>query len=258
MADEQIVIVERDGPVGVVLMNRPDKLNALSSRLVGAVADALEEFDRDPEVRAIVLGGGERAFAAGADIEQMEGSDPASVLDGLRLDAWDRVRDVRTPVVAAVSGYALGGGCELAMLCDLVVAAESAQFGQPEINLGIIPGAGGTQRLPRAVGKALAMDMVLTGRRLSAREALQYGLVARVVADEAWLEEAKRAAHEIAERSPVALQLAKEAVNQAYEAPLQPSILFERRAFVVARSSEDAAEGLKAFLEKRKAEFKGR
>jgi enoyl-CoA hydratase len=258
MADEQIVIVERDGPVGVVLMNRPDKLNALSSRLVTAIADALEEFDRDREIRAIVLGGGERAFAAGADIDQMEGSDPASVLDGLRLDAWDRIRDVRTPVVAAVSGYALGGGCELAMLCDLVVAAESAQFGQPEINLGIIPGAGGTQRLPRAVGKALAMDMVLTGRRLSAREALQYGLVARVVADEAWLEEAKRAAHEIAERSPVALQLAKEAVNQAYEAPLQPSILFERRAFVLARGSEDAAEGLKAFLEKRKAEFKGR
>jgi enoyl-CoA hydratase len=255
---EPNVIVERDGPVGIVLMNRPKQLNALSGELMGAVVAALVELDDDAEVRAIVLGGGERAFAAGADIGELSAGTPITLYANRRLDQWDAIRKLRTPVVAAVSGFCLGGGCELAMLCDLVVASETARFGQPEINLGVLPGAGGTQRLTRAVGKALAMDMILTGRMLSAREALAYGLVARVVAREAWLAEAKRVAAEIAAKGPVAVRLAKEAIDQAFEAPLQTGVEFERRAFYLARASEDAEEGLQAFLEKRKPDFKGR
>jgi enoyl-CoA hydratase len=175
-------MVERDGRVGVVLMNRPRQLNALSGELMDAVVGAVTELDGDPEIRAIVLGGGERAFAAGADIAELAAGTPISLYESRRIDQWDTIRDLRTPVVAAVSGFCLGGGCELAMLCDLVVASETAKFGQPEINLGVLPGAGGTQRLTRAVGKAVAMDMILTGRMLSAREALAAGLVARVVA----------------------------------------------------------------------------
>jgi enoyl-CoA hydratase len=174
-----------------------------------------------------------------------------------RIDAWDSIRALRTPLVAAVSGFCLGGGCELAMLCDLVVASETARFGQPEINLGVLPGAGGTQRLTRAVGKAVAMDMILTGRMLSAREALAFGLVARVVAKEAWLTEAKRVAAEIAAKGPIAVRLAKEAIDQAFEAPLSAGVAFERRAFYLARASEDATEGLTAFVEKRPPDFKG-
>ena len=252
------MLVERDGRVGVVLMNRPKQLNALSGELLGAVVDALQELDADPEIRAVVLGGGERAFAAGADIAELAAGTPISLYEGRRLDRFDAIRDVRTPVVAAVSGYCLGGGCELAMLCDLVVASETARFGQPEINLGVLPGAGGTQRLTRAVGKALAMDMILTGRMISAREALGFGLVARVVAKEAWLDEAKRVAHEIAAKGPIAVRLAKEAVDKAFEAPLAVGVEFERRAFYLARASEDATEGLTAFLEKRPPEFEGR
>jgi enoyl-CoA hydratase len=252
------VIVERDGRVGVVRMNRPKQLNALSGALMEAVVGALEELDADPEIRAIVLGGSERVFAAGADIEELEAGTPISLYESRRIDRWDSIRGLRTPVVAAVSGFCLGGGCELAMLCDLIVASETATFGQPEINLGILPGAGGTQRLTRAVGKSVAMDMILTGRRLSAREALRFGLVARVVAREAWLDEAKRVAREIAAKGPVAVRLAKEAVDQAFEAPLAVGIEFERRAFFLARASEDAGEGLRAFVEKRPPDFQGR
>jgi enoyl-CoA hydratase len=252
------VIVERDGRVGVVRMNRPKQLNALSADLMEAVVDALEQLDADPEIRAIVLGGNERAFAAGADIAELEAGTPISLYESRRIDQWDAIRGVRTPVVAAVSGVCLGGGCELAMLCDLIVASETATFGQPEINLGILPGAGGTQRLTRAVGKSVAMDMILTGRRLSAREALQFGLVARVVAREAWLDEAKRVAREIAAKGPVAVRLAKEAVDNAFEAPLAVGIEFERRAFYLVRASEDAGEGLRAFIEKRPPDFQGR
>ena len=239
-------------------MNRPKQLNALSAELLGAVVAALRELDEDPEVRAIVLGGAERAFAAGADISELAAGTPVSLYTNRRLDRFDEVRDLRTPVVAAVSGFCLGGGCELAMLCDIVVASETAVFGQPEINLGVLPGAGGTQRLTRAVGKAVAMDMILSGRLISAREALGFGLVARVVAREAWLEEAKRVAREIASKGPIAVRLAKEAVDKAFETPLAAGVDFERKAFYLVRASEDADEGLHAFLEKRPPEFKGR
>ena len=252
------MLVERDGRVGIVLMNRPKQLNALSGELMGAVLGALEELDADPEIRAIVLGGGERAFAAGADITELAAGTPISLYENRRIEQWEKIRDLRTPVVAAVSGFCLGGGCELAMLCDLIVASETAKFGQPEINLGVLPGAGGTQRLTRAVGKAIAMDMILTGRMISAREALGLGLVARVVAKEAWLDEAKRAAGEIAAKGPIAVRLAKEAVDQAFETPLRVGIEFERRSFYLARASEDATEGLTAFVEKRAPDFKGR
>ena len=205
-----------------------------------------------------MLAGDERAFAAGADIAELAAGTPISLYENRRIDAWDSIRAVRTPIVAAVSGFCLGGGCELAMLCDLIVASETAKFGQPEINLGVLPGAGGTQRLTRAVGKAVAMDMILTGRMLSAREALRFGLVARVVAREAWLDEAKRVASAIAAKSPIAVRLAKEAIDAAFEAPLAVGVELERRAFSVARASEDAEEGLNAFVEKRPPEFRGK
>jgi enoyl-CoA hydratase len=255
---EPNVLVERDGRVGIVLMNRPKALNALSGELMSALVGALQELDADPEICAIVLGGGERAFAAGADVTELAAGTPISLYENRRIDQYDTIKNLRTPLVAAVSGFCLGGGCELAMLCDLIVASETARFGQPEINLGLLPGAGGTQRLPRAVGKAVAMDMILTGRMLSAREALDFGLVARVVAKEAWLDEAKRAAAEIAAKGPIAARLAKESVDKAFEAPLAVGVDFERRAFYLARSSEDADEGLNAFVEKRQPEFKGR
>jgi enoyl-CoA hydratase len=258
MAGEPNVLVERDGRVAVVRLNRPKQLNALSGEVMEALVAALRELDEDGEVRCIVLAGDERAFAAGADVKELAAGTAISLYENRRIDAWDAIRAVRTPIVAAVSGFCLGGGCELAMLCDLVVASESARFGQPEINLGVLPGAGGTQRLTRAVGKAVAMDMILTGRMLNAREALDFGLVARVVAREAWLAEAKRVAAEIAARGPIAVRLAKEAVDKAFEAPLAVGVEFERRAFYFARASEDATEGLNAFLEKRAPDFQGR
>ena len=233
-------------------------MNALSGALMEELVDALRALDDDDEVRCIVVGGNERAFAAGADIRELAGATPIELYADRRIDQWDAIRVLRTPLVAAVSGYCLGGGCELAMACDLIVASESARFGQPEINLGVLPGAGGTQRLTRAVGKAIAMDVILTGRMLSASEAAAHGLVARVVANEAWLVEAKRVAHEIAAKSPVALRLATEAVDKAFEAPLAVGLEYERRTFYLARASEDAAEGLSAFSEKRKPEWRGR
>ena len=239
-------------------MNRPQQLNALSGELMDALVSALQELDGDEAVRCLVLGGGERAFAAGADIAQLAQASPVELMVSSRLDRWDAIRAVRTPLVAAVSGFCLGGGCELAMLCDLIVASETARFGQPETGVGIIPGAGGTQRLTRAVGKAVAMDVILSGRMLSAHEALQFGLVARVVAREAWLDAAKQVAAEIASKAPVATLLAKEAVDRAYEGPLAVGIELERRSIALAFASEDAKEGLNAFLEKRKPDFTGR
>jgi enoyl-CoA hydratase len=241
-----------------VLLNRPQQLNALSSQLMEALVVDLQQLDADDGVRCIVLGGNERAFAAGADIAELAEGTPVSLYQDRRIDRWDAIRTLRTPLVAAVSGFCLGGGCELAMTCDLIIASESARFGQPEINLGVMPGAGGTQRLTRAVGKAVAMDMILSGRMLGAAEARDLGLVARVVAQEAWLEEAKRVAREIAAKSSVSVRLAKEAIDQAFESPLSAGIDFERRSFYLARASDDAGEGLSAFVEKRRPDFKGR
>jgi enoyl-CoA hydratase len=253
-----LVLVERDGPVAVVLLNRPDALNALSDELMDQLIATLGELDGDEGVRCIVLGGSERAFAAGADIAELAKSSAIDLYYQRRVERWDAIAGLWTPLVAAVSGYCLGGGCELAMACDLVIASETAQFGQPETGVGVIPGAGGTQRLTRAVGKALAMDVILSGRFLSADEALRAGLVARVVAREAWLEEAKRVAHAIAAKAPVATRLAKEAVDRSFESTLDLGLEHERRLLYLAFASEDAKEGLNAFLEKRKPEFKGR
>jgi enoyl-CoA hydratase len=252
------VLLEREEPIAVVRLNRPEALNALSNQLMSELVGALENLDDDDAVRCIVLAGDEKAFASGADIAELADPTHLELYFGGRIDKWDAIRSVRTPLVAAVSGYCLGGGCELAMACDLIVASENAQFGQPETNLGVLPGAGGTQRLTRTIGKAKAMDVILTGRFLSAREAEAAGLVARVVAAEAWLEEAKRVAREIAAKSPVGVRLAKEAVNQAFETPLAAGLDAERKAFHLALSSEDAQEGMKAFLEKRKPDFKGK
>jgi enoyl-CoA hydratase len=253
-----LVLVEREEPIAVVLLNRPDALNALSDELMGALVDALGELDADEAVGCIVLGGSERAFAAGADIGQLAQASPVEMYYQRRVDRWDEIRALWTPLVAAVSGFCLGGGCELAMACDLIVASETAKFGQPESGLGLIPGAGGTQRLTRAVGKAVAMDVILSGRFLSAGEALRAGLVARVVAKEAWLAEAKRVARDIAAKGPVATRLAKEAVDRAFEGPLTLGVEYERRLLYLALASDDAKEGLTAFLEKRRPEFKGR
>jgi enoyl-CoA hydratase len=255
---DDLVLVEHDDPIAVVLLNRPKQLNALSDELMNALVGALRELDGDEAVRCIVVGGSERAFAAGADIEQLARASPVEMYYQRRVDRWDEIRTLWTPLVAAVSGFCLGGGCELAMACDLIVASETAKFGQPETGLGLIPGAGGTQRLTRAVGKALAMDVILSGRFLSASEARRAGLVARVVAKEAWLDEAKRVARDIASKGPVAIRLAKEAVDRAHEGPLTLGVEYERRLLYLALASEDAKEGLTAFLEKRKPDFKGR
>jgi enoyl-CoA hydratase len=254
----ELVLVERDGSVAVVLLNRPDALNALSDELMDQLISTLQELDGDESVRCIVLGGSERAFAAGADIAELAQSSAVDLYYQRRVERWDAIAALWTPLVAAVSGYCLGGGCELAMACDLIIASETAQFGQPETGVGVIPGAGGTQRLTRAVGKATAMDVVLSGRFLSADEALRAGLVARVVAGEAWLDEAKRIAHAIAEKAPIATRLAKEAVDRAFDSTLDLGLEHERRLLYLAFASEDAKEGLNAFLEKRKPEFKGR
>jgi enoyl-CoA hydratase len=258
MAAEPLVVVEREDPIAVVLLNRPKQLNALSDALMEELVDTLRQLDDDPDVRCVVLGGSERAFAAGADIQELSRASAIDLYYARRIERWDAIRGLRTPLVAAVSGYCLGGGCELALACDLIVASESAQFGQPETGLGIIPGAGGTQRLTRAVGKALAMDVILSGRFLTAREALAAGLVARVVAPEAWLDEARRVARDIASKGPVATRLAKEAVDRAYEGGLGLGLEYERRLLYLAFASEDAREGLAAFTEKRKAEFQGK
>jgi enoyl-CoA hydratase len=252
----ELVRTEHDGAVAVVTLNRPDALNALSDELMELLVSTLQELDRDDEVRCIVLAGNDKAFAAGADIGELARSSAIELYYQRRIERWDAIRGLWTPLIAAVSGYCLGGGCELAMACDLIVASESAKFGQPETGVGVIPGAGGTQRLTRAVGKALAMDVILSGRFLSADEALAAGLVARVAAD--WLAEAKRVAQEIASKAPIATRLAKEGVDRAYEGSLQLGLEYERRLLYLAFASEDTNEGLQAFLEKRKPEFKGR
>ncbi|HET6444426.1 MAG TPA: enoyl-CoA hydratase-related protein [candidate division Zixibacteria bacterium] len=261
MNDEQtneFILTRTEGRVGIVQLNRPKVLNALSKELMGEVMAALELFDRSSDVGCMVITGDERAFAAGADIKRMAQATPAMMLVDPFIDYFDRLAMIGKPVIAAVSGYALGGGCELAMACDMIIASESARFGQPEINLGVIPGAGGTQRLTRAVGKALAMEIILNGRFLTAEEALDHGLVNRVVPVELFLEEAIKLAAEIASRAPVAIKMAKEAVNIAFETSLQVGLQHERRLFYMLFSTEDQKEGMSAFLEKRKAQWQGK
>jgi enoyl-CoA hydratase len=253
-----LVLVEHEPPIAVVRLNRPEARNALSDALMDDLVARLSELDADDEVRCIVLAGDERAFAAGADIAELAAATAVELYQAPRVARWDAIRKLSTPLVAAVSGWCLGGGCELAMTCDLIVASDTARFGQPETGLGIIPGAGGTQRLARAVGKAVAMDMVLTGRVLTAEEAHSAGLVARVVAKEAWLDEARRVASEIAARAPVAQRLARESVDRAFETGLDSGLDFERKALYLAFASEDAREGLSAFVEKRRPEWKSR
>jgi enoyl-CoA hydratase len=253
----ELVLTERDGAVAMLTLNRPDALNALSDALMVELVETLQELDRDGEVRCIVLAGNDKAFAAGADIAELARSSAIELYYQRRIERWDTIRGLWTPLVAAVSGYCLGGGCELALACDLIVASESAKFGQPETGVGVIPGAGGTQRLTRAVGKALAMDVILSGRFLTAQEALAAGLVARVVGEGEWLDEAKRVAAEIAAKAPIATRLAKEGVDRAFEGPLQLGLEYERRLLYLAFASEDAKEGLEAFMEKRKPEWKG-
>lgn len=252
------VLVEREPPIAVVRINRPSVLNALNQEVLDELCAALESLDADEAVRAIVLTGDEKAFAAGADITGFKGATPVTMLAQDLTTRWERVRRIKTPLVAAVSGYALGGGCELAMVCDVIVASETAQFGQPEINLGIMPGAGGTQRLTRAAGKWRAADLILTGRRFSAQEAKEMGLAARVFPQERWLEDAKALAREIAAKAPVAVRLALEAIDLAWNSTLDAGLEFERKAFYLLFASEDKDEGVAAFLEKRKPQFKGR
>ena len=258
MAYENI-IVETRGRVGLVTLNRPKALNALNDALMNELSDALSGFDADEGVGAIVITGSDKAFAAGADIGAMKDRGYMDVYKGEYITRnWERMKSVRKPIIAAVAGYALGGGCELAMMCDIIFAAEGAKFGQPEIKLGIIPGAGGTQRLPRAVGKAKAMDMALTGRMMDATEAERAGLVSRVVPADRLLEEALAAAAQIAEFSLPSVMMAKEAVNRAFESPLAEGMLFERRLFHALFATEDQKEGMAAFVEKRKPSFKHR
>jgi enoyl-CoA hydratase len=254
-----IKLTEQFAPfIALVELNRPKELNALNPQLMGELRDTLQQLDKNDAVRVIILTGNHQAFAAGADIKQMADK---SAIDMLMIDqfsTWDQIRKTKKPLLAAVSGFALGGGCELAMMCDLILASETAKFGQPEIKLGTIPGAGGTQRLTKALGKAKAMELILTGRFLSADEALKYGLVVKVVPVEFYLEETLTLAKEIAQLSPIAIQLAKEAVNKSFETFLDEGLAYERRNFYLTFASEDQKEGMKAFVEKRKPEFKGK
>jgi enoyl-CoA hydratase len=255
----QFILTETPAPgVGLVRLNRPEALNALSSGLTAEVFTALEAFDNDPAIGCMVLTGSDRAFAAGADIKEMENTDAVTMFTGGDFTDWTRMMQVRKPIIAAVSGWALGGGCEMAMMCDMMIASESAKFGQPEVKIGIMPGAGGTQRLTRAVGKALAMEVTLGDRNLTAEEALRYGLVNHVFPVETYLAEAIKLAGKIAGMPGAAVQLIKGAVNKAEELSLSEGLDYEKRNFYLLFGTEDKQEGMKAFVEKRKAEWKNR
>lgn len=252
------ILVEMHGKVGLITLNRPAALNALNDRLMDELGQALQAFDADDAIGCMIIAGGEKAFAAGADIGAMAAYSYMDVFKGDFITRnWEQIRNVRKPVIAAVAGYALGGGCELAMMCDFIIAAENAQFGQPEIKLGIIPGAGGTQRLPRAISKSKAMDMCLTARMMDAQEAERAGLVSRVVPADKLMEEVLAAATTIAGMSLPMVMMIKESINRAYETTLAEGVQFERRLFHSAFATEDQKEGMKAFLEKRLPSFKG-
>lgn len=250
--------VQTEEDVGIIFLSRPNALNALSASLMQELLAALNGFESDQNVKCIVITGSEKVFSAGADIKEMASLDAVSALKQSNLERFDAIKKITKPIVAALSGYALGGGLELAMTCDIIIAAEGTKLGQPEINIGVFPGAGGTQRLTRVIGKYKAMDMVLTGKMISAKEAYENGLVSRVVPNEMYLEEAKKVAHEIAAKAPLAARIAKESVAKSYETSLTEGLEFERRNFYLMLSSEDKKEGMKAFLEKRKPEFKGK
>jgi enoyl-CoA hydratase len=257
MPEYEYVVSASDGPVGIVTLNRPKQLNALAGPLMEELVDALERHDADQGIRAIVVTGGTSVFAAGADIKEMADSSAIDMLLRNRIGLWDRVRQVSKPLIAAVAGYALGGGCELAMLCDIIVVGENAHFGQPEINIGLIPGAGGTQRLTRTVGKYVATDLVLTGRMLDAEEALRRGLAARIVPQELVVDEAVRLGKEISAKPPISVRLAKEAITRAFEGRVDDGIAFERKLFYLLFATQDSHEGMHAFIDKRQPKYEG-
>ena len=244
--------------IALIELNRPKELNALNRELMGEIRDTLKVLDEDDNVRAIILTGGEKVFAAGADIKQMANATAIDMFNIDQFSTWDQIKKTKKPIIAAVSGFALGGGCELAMICDMIIASETAKFGQPEIKIGTMPGAGGTQRLTRAIGKVLAMEMVLTGKFISAEEALKAGLINKIVPAELLLSETIKLAKEIAKQSPVAIKLAKESVNNAFNSTLEEGLLFERKNFYLTFASEDQKEGMAAFVEKREPVFKGK
>jgi len=252
------IIVESEPPIGIVHLNRPKVLNALSFGVLKELVEAFEAFDKDEHIKATILTGNDEAFSAGADIKELSEATPVDLIQRNQFALWDRLKKTAKPIIGAVSGYALGGGCELAMNCDIIIASETAKFGQPEINIGIMPGAGGTQRLTRTIGKFRAMEMILTGQPITAREAEKRGLVNRVVPVEAYFEDAKKLAMQIAQKAPVAVRLAKEAVLKAFDTPLEEGLQFERRNFYLLFSTEDMKEGMTAFTEKRPPHFKGR
>ena len=258
MSTESLILAETNGSIGIIRLNRPKVLNALNPELMTQLADQMETWDRDAAIDVMLLAGSERAFAAGADIGDMAEQSAISMYERDQFATWDRIKRIKKPIVAAVSGFALGGGCELMMMCDVVIASDTAQFGQPEINIGVMPGAGGTQRLTRAVGKATAMDVILSGRFLSAKEALKAGLVSRIVPNEHWYSAALKLAHELAKKPPLALRIAKESVLKAHEMNLSEGLEHERKLFYMLFATEDQKEGMRSFVEKRKPSFKGK
>lgn len=248
---------EQEGAVGIIQLHRPKVYNALNTALIKELITEMERMERDESIRVIVMTGNEKAFAAGADIQEMAEEDAISMLKRDQFADWERISRIEKPIIAAVSGYVLGGGCELMMLCDLIVASETTKIGQPEINLGVIPGAGGTQRLTKKIGSTRAMDMLLTGEPISAKEALQFGLVNRVVPVEHYLEEAKKLANKIAEKPPLAVRMIKKSVQVACDSPLKDGLAYERNAFYLLFASKDQKEGMRAFVEKRRPDFSG-
>ena len=256
---ELIIVTEQYQPgIALLQLNRPKELNALNPQLMGEVRDALVQLDKNEQVKVIIITGNDQAFAAGADIKQMADKSAIDMHIMDQFSTWDQIRKTKKPIIAAVSGFALGGGCEFVMTCDMVISSETAKFGQPEIKIGTIPGAGGTQRLTKAVGKAKAMELILTGRFISAQEAHFYGLVNKVVPVEMYMHEATELAKEIAQMPPIAVQLAKEAINRSFETQLDEGLMFERKNFYLTFASEDQKEGMKAFIEKRKPVYKGK